>query len=99
MGFDDFVNNLSRVLAAVDGIHCFDDHLDEAVHVVVVGDDQVDISVLELQSDTLPGVEGSLSINDVANIHAVHLLSEHPKSTGQAPINYSDNFIQLSAAT
>ena len=51
------INALGWVSVAIDGVQDVDQKPDEAFHVVFISDHQVQVSVLQLQSDALPRVE------------------------------------------
>ena len=54
------------------------EELEQTIHISVIADYQVYVTVLKLQGDALPAVERQLF--DLSEIHRVEMLPEHPEA-------------------
>ena len=51
-----------RVLDTIDSVHGVDEDFKQVVHVLVVGDNKIDLTMLQLQCQTLPRIKWHLFI-------------------------------------
>ena len=56
----------------------------EIIHILFVFDDEIDISVAQLESQTLPSVERDFFWLVLLNVVGIHMLSKHPESRWNA---------------
>lgn len=79
----------------VDRLELIDEHLQETGHVSFLPDDKIHVSsVLDLECDAIPGVEGGL-VCQVQHLHLVHMLAHQPKPGSERSIYESLNVIKI----
>lgn len=66
------------ILLPVDSTHTVNQELEEVVHLSLIGDDEVDVAVLEDERDALPRVERHL--RQLCRRHRVEVLSQDPEA-------------------
>lgn len=88
---------ITRILVAVYSIHGSHEDSDEVVHVFRVFDNQIDVSVLQLQCYALPGVERHLAVDVFRTIKENQMLSKQPEPRGRPTEQYSFDIGQVAA--
>ena len=82
--------------SAVDGLHLADQVFEKVAHVLLAGNDEVNVSIWQSEGDALPAVER----NRVQLVFAesVEVLPEHPESGGKAAIDDTLDLFDVAGA-
>lgn len=78
--FNFFLNILLTILISVNSFHSINNNCQELVHVLIIFDDKINISVGQLQSDALPSEEWEFSSIVILDIQRIQVLPKHPES-------------------
>lgn len=97
--FNGLVDDLGGVFLAVDGVHGFYKNLNQAVHLVIVRDDEVNFTIFKLQRDALPCVESCLTIFDAGEAHVIHMFPIEPEPARKSAVDDADDFVQRRATS
>ena len=92
-------DGLGGVLVSVDGIQTVDNQLQEDVHILLISDDKVDLSVLQLQCYTLPGVQWNILSLKFTGREGAIMFAHHPESRGDATIDDALDLFKVAGGT
>ena len=84
------------VSIAIDGIHRENEELEESIHICLVSDNDIDITVLQLKRQTLPRIPGyTLWVLELLDLHRDHVLPEQPEPSGACAKNNAFNIFYV----
>ena len=80
--FDDMLFGHEKgIFISVNTFHGINENHQKIIHILFLFYDQVDHSVLKLESNALPRVEGNVQGIVLLGSDGVHVLSEHPEAS------------------
>lgn len=82
-------NFQERAAVAIYRLHGIDQYHQKIVHIPFILNDQIDIPVPELQSNTLPRIKWHMFIPIKTLVDCIQVFSQHPKTAGNPSENYS----------